>query len=148
MQNDTALRPGFVPVQRAIELIQEDTREKAVVDLQFLVNNIPYMKVRQNFNIRLLKTTPEGKVVRNGSVNVTLMSEFDRQILLKAIQEAYSQRTGILVNPETYGLNRVTTTIDQEKGFTTGAPRPDIESDTKFKDPIADNTAQQVIQGV
>lgn len=148
MQNDTTLQPGFVTVQRAIELIQEDTRENAVVDLQFLVNNIPYMKVKQNFNIRLLKTTSDKKVVRNGSVMVTLMNEYDRQILLRAIQDAYNTRTGILVDPATYGLNRVTTTIDQELGNSTGVPRPNTESNTKLNDPIADNTAQQVMQGV
>lgn len=147
MQEDTGLRPGFVTVQRAVELIQEDTADNAVVDLQFLVNNIPYMKVKQNYTIRLLKTTPEKKVERNGSVYVTLMNEYEKQILLKAIQDAYVERTGILVDPATYGLNRVTTMIDQEAGNTTGVPRANPQSDIKLKDPIADNAQQQVVQG-
>lgn len=148
MQDNNSLRPGFISVQKAIELIQEDTREKAAVDLKFLINNIPYMKVKQNYNIRLLKTAKDGKVERNGSVYVTLMTEYDKQILLKAIQDAYNERTGILVDPAAYGLNRVTTTIDQEAGNTTGVPRANNESDIKLKDPIADNTQQQVMQGV
>lgn len=145
MEHSSGMMPGFITVERAIELIKEDTRENAVVDLQFLVNNIPYMKVKQNYNIRLLKTTADGKVVRNGTVYVTIMNDYDKQVLLRAITDAYNERTGVLVNPLTYGLNRVTTTIDQEVGQTTGRPRPNEESTIKAGEQIQ-STPQQVIQ--
>lgn len=148
MERNSGLMPGFITVERAIELIKEDSRDKAVVDLQFLVNNIPYMKVKQNYNIRLLKTDDKGKVVRNGTVYVTILNEYDKQILLRAITDAYNERTGIMVNPATYGLNRVTTTVDQEAGHTTAIPRPNNESTVKPGEQIQSSPQQVIQQGV
>lgn len=148
MQPNMPQGNDFITVEEAIKLIQSDTREDAKVDLQFMVNNIPYLKPKQLFNIRLLKTTEDGKVVRNGTLYVRIMSKYDKEVMLRALQDAYNARTGILVDPDSYGLNRVSTTIDEEKGKTTAQPRGNTESKIGFRDQIGDNNEQQVLQGV
>lgn len=147
MDNNPRLAPGFVTVERAIELIKADTRDKAVVDLQFLVNNIPYMKVGRTYNIRLLKTE-NGKVLRDGTVYVQIANDYDKAVLLRAITDAYNQRTGILVSEKTAGVNRITTVVDEEAQQTTGAPRENTNSDMKAGDAIISNPDTIVQQGV
>lgn len=147
MDNSTRLSPGFIPVEKAIELIKADTRDNAVVDLQFLVNNIPFSKVGRSYNIRLLKTV-DGKVIRDGTVYVMLATEYDRQILLKAITDAYNARTGILVNPAATGVNKITTMIDEEKQQSIAAPRVNTESEIKEGDYFTGQSEQVVKQGV
>lgn len=112
--NSQTLPPHFVTVEEAIRLIKADKRDDAKVDLQFLVNNIPYMKVKQNYNIRLMKTV-NGRAIRDGSVYVTIYTEYEKQILLHAIQEAYTDRTGIKFNEGEEGVNHVSTVVDQEQ---------------------------------
>lgn len=146
MQPNNNLMPGFITVEDAIALIKKDKRDDATVDLQFLANNIPYMKVKQNYNIRLMKTV-NGRAVRNGSVYVTLYTEYDRQILLKAIQDAFEERTKLKLDVENIGLSRVTTMVDEEKGVSDGRPRTNADSTVKAGDDIS-KSYEQVLQGV
>lgn len=147
------LPPGFIHVEEAIALIQKDTRENAVVDLQFLANNIPYMRVNGNYNIRLLKTvedpvTHQHKVVRNGSVYVTLYSEYDKQVLLRAITDAFEERTKVKLDTKNIGINKVTSMVDEEKGANDARiVRPNQESTIKPGDNISESY-EKVLQGV
>lgn len=147
MEQNPRLMPGFVTVDKAIELVKADTRDRAVVDLQFLVNNIPYMKVGRNYNIRLLKTV-DGKVVRDGTVYVQIANDYDKQILLRAITDAYNERTGILVSEKSAGVNRITTMVDEESQQVTGTPRENLNSTMKAGDAIISNPNTIVQQGV
>lgn len=152
MQPTTNLMPGFVTIETAIALIKKDKREEATVDLQFLANNIPYMKVKQVYNIRLMKTitdkkTGQRKAVRNGSVYVTIATEYDRQILLKAISDAFEERTKIQLNVDNLGLNRVTSMVDEEAEMTDARPRGNYNSTIKAGDDIS-KPYEQVLQGV
>lgn len=128
MQNSQRLPEGFIPVEEAIALIQKDKREDAVVDLQFLVNNLPYLKAKHNYNIRLLKTVKDEKtgmpkVVRNGTVYVNLATDYDVQILARAITDAFEARTKVKLNFDELGVNKITTMIDEEKHITDPAGR-------------------------
>lgn len=145
MPPNNTYAPGFIGVEDAIRLIHEDKRDDAKVDLQFLVSNIPYMKVKQNYNIRLMKTV-NGKAIRDGSVYVTLHTEYDRQVLLRAIQDAYQARTGIKFNADEIGINHVNAMVDQEKGISEPRPRAEAEGRTKVGDNIS-NPYTQVING-
>lgn len=146
MQQNSTLPPGFVTVEDAIKLIQSDKRNDAKVDLQFLVNNIPYLETKHNFNIRKLKTTPEGKVIRDGSVYVQIFTEYERQILLKAIQDAYTERTNIKFNPDDVGVNYVSSMIDQESNQMSAMPQAGATPVLKANETIQENRSQ-VIQG-
>lgn len=151
MQNGQSLPPGFIPVEDAIALIQKDKREDAVVDLQFLVNNLPYLMKKHRYNIRLLKTvkdekTGQRKTVRNGTVYVFLDTEYDVQILYKAIKEAYEERTKISLAEDVAGVNRVTSMIDEEKGMSERI-RVNQDSETPVGTDIS-KPYEQVLQGV
>lgn len=146
MQPTNNLMPGFITVEDAVALIKKDKRDDATVDLQFLANNIPYMKVKQNYNIRLMKTV-DGRAVRNGSLYVTLYTEYDRQILLKAIQDAFEERTKIKLDIENIGINRVTSMIDEEQSITDARVRGNMGSTIKPGDDIS-QSYEQVLQGV
>lgn len=152
MQNSQPLPPGFVTIEDAIALIKADRRDNAVVDLQFLVNNLPYLRTKGHYNIRLLKTV-EGeksggkKVVRNGSVNVFVATDYDKQILQRAIVDAFKERTTIELDVDNPGVNHITSTVDEEKGGTAQV-RPNMEASTKAGDTILQNNPQQILQGV
>lgn len=146
MQSDQNLLPGFISIEDAIALIKKDERDDATVDLQFLANNIPYMKVKQTYNIRLMKTI-DGRATRTGTAYVIIHTEYDRQILLKAIREAFEARTNIQLNVENIGINHVTSMIDQEKQATDPRPRSNAESTVKVGDDIS-NPYEQTLQGV
>lgn len=147
MQESNNLNPGFITVEDAVRLIREDKADDARVDLQFLTNNIPYLKVKQTFNIRLMKTLPDGRAVRAGSRYVTVGTGYDKEVLKKTILDAFAARTGVALNPDTYGINRITTSIDQESQNMAGMPRVNTESTTKFNEDIS-KSYEQVLQGV
>lgn len=144
--NQQTLRPGFITIDDAIRLIKEDKRDDAKVDLQFLVNNLPYLKAKHIYNIRKLKTV-DGKVVRDGTLYVTIHSEYDRQILLKAIQEAYTERTKIQFNADEPEVSYVSTIVDQEASRMMGTPTI-VSSDAVLqRNEVIKEGASQVIQG-
>lgn len=151
MQNNQPLPPGFIPVEDAIAIIKADKRDDATVDLQFLVNNLPYLKAKHRYNIRLLKTvkdekTGQPKVVRNGTTYVFLPTEYDVQILYRAIAEAYEDRTKIKLAEGDAGVNHLTTMIDEENGLSERI-RTNMNADTKYGSDIS-KPYEQVLQGV
>lgn len=145
MENQ-GLQPGFVTVEDAIAIIKKDTRKNATVDLRFLVNNIPYLKVKQNYNIRLMKTE-NGVHKRDGEVYVTIHTEYDKQILLKAIADKYQESTGIKLDDGAIGVNKVTSVIDQESQQMTGRPVVNPSSTTKLGEDIS-TPHTETLQGV
>lgn len=147
MQPTTQYAPGFIPVEEAIALINKDTRDNATVDLQFLTNNIPYLKVNHNYNIRLLKTVAPNKHEYAGERFVTIRSKYEMEVLKKAILDKFAEATGQKLNADTYGINKITTTIDQETEHSTGQPRVDTTSKTSFGQDIS-KPYEEVLQGV
>lgn len=159
MQSSQQLPAGFIPVEEAIALIQKDRRDAAVVDLQFLVNNLPYLKVKHNYNIRLLKTVEDEKtgmpkIVRDGTVYVNLATDYDVQILARAITNAFEERTKVKLNFDELGVNKITTMIDEEKHITDPTARltnlnlrNNTESSTQLGADIS-QSYEQVLNGV
>lgn len=116
MQKDI-LPAGFISVQEAIKLIESDTRKDAKVDCEFLLRNLPYLRVDGNYTIKKSKHK-NGRVVPDGETFVQIRSEYERAILEHAITEHYRNVSGITVDPEQIGLNSYTTTVDDEKNPT------------------------------
>lgn len=152
MQTNIPTGPDFISAEELVKLIQSDKPDDAKVDIQFMVNNMPYLRVNQLFNVRLLKTTPEGKVVRDGTLYARIMNPYDKEIVLQALRTVYQERTGILVNPAELGINKVTTAIDEEKGKTTAQPQFNPESSVttgeKLGGTLNEINDQKVLQGV
>lgn len=147
MQPNGGLNPGFITVEDAVKLIKADKRDKATVDLQFLVNNIPYLKEKHNYNIRLLESDEKGYAHYTGEVFVNLTTRYDKELLLKTIVDAYTERTGVALNADTLGINKVTSMVDEEQGALDGRPRFNPDSKIKVKDDIS-QPYTQVLENV
>lgn len=109
---DGNLPPGFVTVERAIELIESDTRKDPVVDTEFLLNNLPYLRADFNYNIKLLKRDDSGKIVDNGNVFVAIETDWDKAKLEHAITEHYKQMSGKDIDAKNIGIRYITTEND------------------------------------
>lgn len=105
---------GFIELADAIKLIESDKRSDAKVDTNFLLQNLPYLRVDGNYNIKKLKHE-NGRVVEDGEVYVMIRSEYEKAMLEHAITEHYRNVTGVTVEPEKIGLRSVTTAVDDEK---------------------------------
>lgn len=165
MQNSQSLPHGFIPVEEAIALIKADRRDNATVDLQFLVNNLPHLRKGGHYNIRRLRTrTPEEierlkkeaaithrpikTTERLPAVHVYLETEYDVQILLKAIRDAYKERTSITLREDVGGVNKVSTLIDEENHVTDAMPRVGVTTNgAKEDDIIPAKGYTQVVEG-
>lgn len=115
MQNNS-LPADFVTMEDAIKIIESDTRSNPVVDVAFLINNIPYMRVNGNYNIKLLTRNADGKIVENGSRYVRINSEWEKANLEHAILEHYKQnsRDHKEIDPNQIGLRSLSTTKDED----------------------------------
>lgn len=112
MQNNSLPR-GFISVTDAVELINSDTRSDAKVDIQRMLNNLPYLKVSGNFTIFKLKHK-DGRVVEDGVTYVQIASEYDRVIIEKAITDHYAQLSGQRIDPTAIGIRSMSATVDDD----------------------------------
>lgn len=131
MQNNN-LAPGFVPVDEAIELIKSDTRANPVVDMDYLISRKKWIETAHNFRIpkvRRLKPeevyrTKRGKVIEYetiGEVNVYIATNFDKELLLKTINDKYKELVGHEYRELT--TKAVSTVADDAQGRTAVQPR-------------------------
>lgn len=105
----------FISIDDAIRLIDKDTRKDPVVDVDYMVNASPYIRVNGNFTIKLLTRAADGRIVENGVKFVQIASEWDKSRLKHAIFEHYKNATGKEIIEESIGLKSLTTTIDEDK---------------------------------
>lgn len=118
------LSKGFIPVEKAVELIKKDTRSKATVDLDYMVKNIHYIQDNKNFRIPLARNATKedieafkekfpGKRPRPitivGSVYVYVATPYEKELLKEAIRKAFKDHTDrdIDVNGKTYSKTTV-----------------------------------------
>ena len=114
---DNNLPKGFITIEEAIKLINEDTRANAKVDARFLVNGLPYLRVGGTYNIRLMKHE-NGKAVYNGEKFVLISSEYERAMLEHTIVEHYKEVSGNVdfqYDSETAPTRNLSTAVDDEE---------------------------------
>lgn len=107
------LSQGFIPVDEAIKLINKDTRNKATVDLSWMIRNIHYIQENKNFRIPLMYSDEKGYAHHKGNTYVYVADTFEKETLRHAIREAFKKRTGNDINPEKVVKNK-TTVYDPE----------------------------------
>lgn len=115
MENN--LPHGFIPVEEAIKLINEDSRTDAKVDTKFLLSGLPYLRVGGTFNIRLMKHV-DGKAVYNGERFVQIASEYERAMLEHAVVEHYKAMSGNMnfkYDTENAPTRSLSTAVDDEE---------------------------------
>ena len=139
---NNSLPAGFISVEEAIKLIESDTRSNAKVDTAFLLTNLPYLRVDGNYTIKKLKHE-NGKVVNDGETFVYIDSDYHRSMLEHAITEHYKMVTGRDIDPETIGIKKLSTAVDDEKN-PQGRIVANKESETKLGDNIVSGTVKTI----
>lgn len=130
--NPNNLAPGFQSVDEAIELIKSDTRANPVVDMDWLITRKKWIETGHNFRIpkvRRLKPdevyrTKRGKVVEYetiGEMNIYIATNFDKELLLKTINDKYKELVGHEYREFT--TRAVSTVADDAQGRNAVTPR-------------------------
>ena len=126
------LRPGFVSIDEAVALIKSDTRANPVVDMDYIVSRIDWIDANHNFRIpKVRRLKPEeiyrskrGKVIEYeniGSVNVEVVTSFDKELLKKTIRDKYRELVGREYQAKT--TRGVSTVADDAEGRAAVQPR-------------------------
>ena len=132
MQPNTNLSPGFVTVDDAVALIKSDTREKPIVDMDYLVGHIVWIETNHNFRIpkirRLrpdeVRKTKRGKVIEYeniGDVYVYLATNFEKELLKKTILDKFRELVGHEYRE--VGVKARSTVADDAQGRAAVQPR-------------------------
>lgn len=131
------LSPGFVTIDEAVELIKSDTRQNPVVDMDYLILKKKWIETAHNFRIPKVRRlapqdvyrTKRGKIVEYetiGEVNVYVATNFDKELLIKTINDKYRE----LVGHEYKEINTraMSTVADDAQGRDAVRPRPNAKS--------------------
>lgn len=132
MQKNNDLAPGFLSVDDAVKLIQSDTRENPVVDMDYLVSRLKWVETAHNFRIpkiRRLKPeevyrTKRGKVVEyetTGSVYIYIATNFEKEFVRKAILDKFRELVGHEYKEQ--AIRAMSTVADDAQGKAAVQPR-------------------------
>ena len=132
MSTDNNLSPGFSSVEDAVALIKSDSRENPVVDMDTIIHKTVWIETNHNFRIpkirRLapneIRRTKRGKVVEyenNGEVNVYIATNFEKELLKKAIFDKYRELVGHEYKEA--GVRATSTVADDGEGRAAVRPR-------------------------
>lgn len=124
------LSPGFITIDDAIALINQDTRDKATVDLAWMANNIDYVNEFKNFQIPLMFSDDKGYAHRKGETYVYVATAYEKEALRHAIREAYKKRTGR--DADVNAVHDKTTVYDPEHNTSAKvmtSPNPNTKKD-------------------
>lgn len=128
----TQLSPGFITVDEAVKLIQSDTREHPVVDMDYLISRIKWIETAHNFRIpkiRMLKEdeiyrTKRGKVIDyeiTGNAYIYIATNFEKELVRKTILDKFRELVGREYKEET--VRAMSTVADDAQGKAAVQPR-------------------------
>lgn len=131
MQQDN-LAPGFIKVEKAVELIKSDTRENPVVDMDYLISRIKWVETAHNFRIpkirRLkpdeVKKTKRGKVIDyevTGNVYIYIATNYEKELVRKTILDKFKELVGREYKEQT--VRAMSTVADDAEGRSAVQPR-------------------------
>ena len=131
--NSNTLAPGFIEVDKAVALINSDTRENPVVDMDWLVSHIKWIETGHNFRIpkiRRLKPeevyrTKRGKVIdyeTTGNDYIYIATSFERELVRKTILDKFRELVGHEYRENV--LRATSTVADDAEGRNAVKPRP------------------------
>lgn len=133
MQPSTStLSPGFIEVDKAVELIKSDTRENPVVDMDYLVAHVVWVETSHNFRIpKIRRLAPEevrrtkrGKVIEyenTGDAYVYIATNFEKELLKKTILDKFRELVGHEYKES--GVRARSTVADDAQGKAAVQPR-------------------------
>lgn len=149
MDSNNNLSPGFCTVEAACELIKSDTREKPVVDMDYLTAHTVWIEANHNFRIpkiRMLKPdevykTKRGKLVEyenTGDVYVYIATNFEKELLKKTILDKYRELVGH--EYKELGVRARSTVADDAQGTAAVKPRNNAKPIAKEGTVIGEGT--------
>ena len=126
------LSPGFITVDDACALIKSDTREKPVVDMDYLVAHIVWIETNHNFRIPKIRRlspseiykTKRGRVVEyenTGDAYVYIATNFEKEFLKKTILDKFKELVGHEYKEA--GVKARSTVADDAQGRAAVQPR-------------------------
>lgn len=132
MQQGNNLPPGFITVEAACELINSDTREKPVVDMDYLVAHTVWIETNHNFRIPKIKMlkpeevrrTKRGKIIEYeniGDVYVAVETNYQKELLKKTILDKFKELVGH--EYKEIGVRARSTVADDAQGKAAVQPR-------------------------
>ena len=132
MNTNGELAPGFVEIDKAVDLIKSDTRANPVVDMDWLISRVKWVETAHNFRIpkiRRLKAdeiykTKRGKTVEyehTGDVYVYVATAFEKELLRKTIYDKYRELVGH--EYQEASVRAVSTVADDAQGKDAVKPR-------------------------
>lgn len=87
----TSLPKDVMTTEEAIKLIEQETREKPKLDIQFMAANLPYLREGYPYNMRMLTRDAFGKIVQNGTKYAYVKDHKDAVLLESAIREKFRE---------------------------------------------------------
>lgn len=126
------LNPGFITMDDAVKLINSDTRENPVVDMDYLVSHTVWIEPNHNFRIpKIRRLTPEeiyrtkrGKTVEYeniGDVYVAINTNYEKELLKKTILDKFKELVGH--EYKEIGVRARSTVADDAQGKAAVQPR-------------------------
>lgn len=105
MQNNNQLPPGYSSVDEAVSLINSDTRENPVVDMDYLIGHTDWIETNHNFRIPKVRRLNQDEIRRTrygkikeyetiGEVNVRIDTNYQKELLKKTIFDKYRELVG------------------------------------------------------
>lgn len=130
------LSPGFITVDDGCALIKSDTREKPVVDMDYLIAHTDWIETRHNFRIpriRMLKPedvrrTKRGKIIEYeevGNAYVYVATNYEKELLKKTIYDKYRELVGH--EYKALGVRARSTVADDAQGKAAVQPRNNMK---------------------
>lgn len=129
---DNNLAPGFISVDKAVELIKSDTRENPVVDMDYLVSRVKWVETAHNFRIpkirRLkpneIKKTKRGKIIDyevTSNAYVYIATNYEKELVRKTILDKFKELVGREYKEQT--IRAMSTVADDAEGRSAVQPR-------------------------
>lgn len=126
------LPPGFMKVEDACKLIESDTRENPVVDMDYLTSHVVWIETNHNFRIpkirRLkeseIRKTKRGKIIEyenTGDIYVAIETNYQKELLKKTILDKFRELVGHEYKAP--GVRAVSTVADDAQGRAAVQPR-------------------------
>lgn len=105
MAPDNNLSPGFITVEKGVELIKSDTRANPVVNMDYLVSRIKWVETAHNFRIPKIRRLAPDEIKKSrrgvpieyehiGDAYIYIATNFDRELVRKTILDKFRELVG------------------------------------------------------
>lgn len=148
---------GTISVDEAIKIISTDSKTNMTVDIQRMINAIPFLREDSTFSLFQGHVEPNVPTVFGLKKNIFVVDsvkpiwirtgfegEEDMVRLRRAMMDHYKELSGRDLNVEEIGLRTLETTADGDKGMSV-TPRKNTTSKTKAGDVL--EAGHNVVEG-